>query len=76
MVVAGILFLIALIVLIEIPFLKGHGLNKELWVYIVLLLFGVSLSVAQSLHVNLPNPTEFIIAAFKPLSDALFHVLK
>ncbi len=75
-VVAGILAVTIAIIIIEVPSLRRRQLRKELWVFSIMLLFGVGLSIAKSLQVKIPNPVDWIIVVYKPLSDALLGLLK
>lgn len=72
----GIIAAAAVILAIEVPPLLKKKLKKELAVFSVLLIFGVGLGIAQALHMKIPNPTDWLIAIYKPLSDAIFGLLK
>ncbi len=74
--VAGIIAVTIAIFMFEVPSLRRKQLRKELWVFSILLLFGSGLSVALSLHMKIPNPLDLLIVVYKPLSDALFGLLK
>ncbi|CAG7646898.1 hypothetical protein ACFQI7_24295 [Paenibacillus allorhizosphaerae] len=73
--VAGILLAGALIAFIEAPYLLKHNRIKELGVFAGLLLFGITVSVLQSMRVPLPNPLDWITAAHQPISDFIFRLL-
>ncbi|CAG7637065.1 hypothetical protein PAESOLCIP111_03812 [Paenibacillus solanacearum] len=66
----------AMIVWIDAPSLWRRGLKKELGVFSVLLLFATVLSITQIMHLKLPNPSDWMIRVYKPLSDVLFHSLE
>ncbi|MET3699639.1 hypothetical protein SAMN05877753_112112 [Bacillus oleivorans] len=70
-VVAAALIIIA----IDVPHLKRKRLKKELWVFSVLLLIGVGLSIAHSFQITLPNPIRGMYMIFQPLSDFLYEIL-
>lgn len=74
--VAGILAVTIAIIIIEVPSLRRRQLRKELWVFSIMLLFGVGLSIAKSLQVKIPNSVDWITVVYKPLSDALLGLLK
>ena len=70
--IAGILGIAAIIIAIEVPTLKRKGMKKEQWLVYILLLLGTMLVIAQKLHIPLPNPSDWIIAVFKPISDIVY----
>ncbi|WP_408007522.1 hypothetical protein ACJROX_22950 [Pseudalkalibacillus sp. A8] len=76
MVIAGILLVAILIIVLEVPPLWKKKQKKELWVFSLLLLFGVGLSIAESLDLNIPNPLDWIATIYKPLSDLIMSLLK
>lgn len=76
MVITGIIAATIAIAMFEVPLLVKRRLRKELWVFFTLLLFGAGLSIAQSKHINIPNPLDWIKTIYKPLSDTLMGFLK
>ncbi|MFD2442840.1 hypothetical protein ACFSO7_02370 [Bacillus sp. CGMCC 1.16607] len=74
--VAGILVIVAIIIAIDVPPLLRKKLKKELWIFSILLLIGIVLSVAQVLEMKIPNPLEWIIAIYQPLSNMIDQLLK
>jgi hypothetical protein len=72
----GILAAAIAIIGIEVPRLRRKGLEKELWVFSLLLFFGTGLGIAKSLNLPIPNPLDWIIAVYKPASDALTRFLE
>ncbi|WP_141430992.1 hypothetical protein [Bacillus sp. 03113] len=74
--ILGIFVAAIVIVLIEVPTLLKKGFKKELWVFSILLLFGIGLSIAEALDAKIPNPLDWIAFVFKPFSDFLFDLLK
>ncbi|MGO4270332.1 hypothetical protein AB4Z22_10860 [Paenibacillus sp. TAF58] len=74
--VAGIVAVTIAIIMIEVPSLRRKQLRKEIWIFSILLLFGLGLSIAKSLQVKIPNPVDWITVVYKPLSDALLALLK
>ncbi|GED71123.1 hypothetical protein BRE01_48250 [Brevibacillus reuszeri] len=74
--VFGIVLAAVVITLFEVPLLLKSHLKKELWIFSFLLLLGVGISIAHSLHVKVPNPIDGIIQLYKPVSDYIDHVLK
>ncbi|GLB61695.1 hypothetical protein [Cytobacillus sp. NCCP-133] len=74
--ILGILLVVIVIVIIEVPSLLKKGLKRELWVFGILLLFGTGLNIAQGLQIDLPNPLDWINVVYKPFSDFLFGLFK
>ena len=74
--VAGILVIVGVIIAIDVPSLLRKKEKKELWVFFVLLLIGTSLSIAQALHIEIPNPVDWITVIYQPLSDLIETLLK
>lgn len=74
-VIAAILLVAIVIAMIEVPSLFRKRLRKELWVFTILLLLATGLSIAESLQVEIPNPIDWIIAIYKPISDAVTNML-
>lgn len=74
----GIFFVViaVVIVIIEVPSLLKKKLKKELWVFSILLIFGLGLSIAQSLNMDLPNPIDLIAFLYKPFSEFIYGFLK
>lgn len=68
--------LAVVIAIIEVPSLLKKKLKRELWVFSILLLFGGGLSIAQSLHMEIPNPVDWIAFIYKPFSDFIYGFLK
>ncbi|KAA9030668.1 hypothetical protein [Niallia endozanthoxylica] len=64
-----------IIIAIDVPYLKRNKLKKELWVFTILLLIGVGLSMAHSFHISLPNPMRGINTILHPLSNYLYELL-
>ena len=67
-----ILGIAAIIIAIEVPTLKRKSMKKELWLVCILTLFGTTLAIAQTLHIPLLNPADWIIAVYKPISDIVY----
>lgn len=62
---AGMFFII---ILYEVPRLIKDKMWRELIVFSVLMLFGMTMAYAQVLDLPIPNPTNAIIKVFKPVS--------
>lgn len=75
-VILGILAVAVVIAFIDVPSLLKQGLKKELWTFMILLLFGTGLSIAEGLQVDIPNPMDALAFIYKPLIDLLFGFLK
>lgn len=72
---AGILAGAAVIFIIEGRTLRKRHLMKEFWIFSILHLFATGLSLAQSMHVKIPNPLDAVIYIFKPFVDNLMKYL-
>ncbi|MCA1063051.1 hypothetical protein LS684_23960 (plasmid) [Cytobacillus spongiae] len=59
---------------VDFPHLKKS--RKELAVYVSIILFGISLFVAEAFHIEVPNPLEAIIFVFKPVTDWINKLFK
>ncbi|WLD91699.1 hypothetical protein [Alkalihalobacillus sp. AL-G] len=73
--IAGIIGIAILIIMIERPYFKKRKQKKELWVFLIFLLFGVGLSIAKALKLTIPNPTKGLTIIFKPLTDLIYNFL-
>ncbi|MGF7049601.1 putative membrane protein [Paenibacillus sp. DS2015] len=74
--IAGIIFIVAVIIVIDVPPLWRKKLFKELWVFSLLLLFGTVLAITQALHIKVLNPLDLIIAIYKPVANMVDIWLK
>ncbi|EFM11415.1 conserved hypothetical protein [Paenibacillus curdlanolyticus YK9] len=70
--IAGVMFGIAVIVIVELPTLRMANRARERWWFAVLLAVGAGLYIALCLEVSLPSPAGWIITVYKPLGVALF----
>lgn len=52
---------------VDFPKLKGN--KKELFTYIGLLLFGISLFAAKAFHLPVPNPLDAVVFIFMPITE-------
>jgi len=71
----GIVSAAILIFMAEAPSLLKNKAKRELWVFSVLLVIGVGLSITRGLNVSIPNPLDVLIIVYKPLSDLLTSLL-
>ncbi|RNB85964.1 hypothetical protein EDM56_18375 [Brevibacillus fluminis] len=74
--VLGILIVILIICLLEVPSLLKKKQRRELLAFSVLLLVGTGLNIALAMHIELPNPMDWIIAVYKPVSDMVDSLFK
>jgi len=65
-----------IIIFIDMPALLKQKRKKELRMFSVLLLCGISLNIAEALNWNMLNPLDWIAVMYKPLSDLLYGILK
>lgn len=71
----GIVIVAILIFMAEAPSLLKNKAKRELWVFSVLFVIGVGLSITRGLNVSIPNPLDVLIIVYKPLSDLLTSLL-
>ncbi|WZL73327.1 hypothetical protein QBE52_00900 [Clostridiaceae bacterium 35-E11] len=74
--IVAILIVAIVMVLYEVPTLIKSNANKELWTFFILLIFGVILSIMESLQRNIPNPFHWLTAIYEPFTKLLWNVLK
>lgn len=74
--ILGIINVGILIAVYEVPSLLRRNLKRELWMFFILLIFGVVLSILKSLRVDIPNPLYLLTIIYKPFSDFIFGILK
>lgn len=60
----------------EIPALRQQRSKRELWVFLLLLFLATGLNIAYFFRLPLKNPTEWIYAGYKPVSDFFLHYLQ
>lgn len=74
--VIGIVAVAALIAMAEVPGLWKKGQRKEVWVFMLLLLLGTGIGIAESLTRKVPNPLDWITSLYKPISDFIQTILR
>jgi hypothetical protein len=74
--ISGILATAGAIFIFEAPALFKGRFMKELWLFSIVLVVGTVLSILLSLHVEIPNPLDWIIAVYQPFNDLLNNNLK
>jgi len=74
--ILGILAVGIGIALYEVPTLLNKKLKRELWVFSILLIVGIILSIMESLNMDIPNPADWSNIIFKPFSDWIFSILE
>ncbi|WP_044337190.1 MULTISPECIES: hypothetical protein [Rossellomorea] len=72
----GLIIIAILIFVAEVPSLLRNKDKRELWVFSILFVIGVGLSIARGLKASIPNPMDVLIIVYKPLSDLLMSLLK
>ncbi|WP_147532774.1 hypothetical protein [Bacillus marasmi] len=65
---AGIVLTSLVIALFEVPKLKKEKAYKELFVFCFFLVNGTVLGILSALRVKIPNPVDWLIVVFKPIS--------
>ncbi|AJY75118.1 hypothetical protein [Paenibacillus beijingensis] len=73
---AAITLFAVMIAIAEVPLLVKNGLKKELWVFLITLLLGTGLSIAEGLRLQIPNPLDAAAFVLKPFSKLLSGILK
>lgn len=68
-------FIFIAIIVIETPGLVKKRMWRELAAFSVLLVIGMVYSYGQMLDLPLPNPTDYIMAIFKPVSQYFEKIL-
>ncbi|MFD0677289.1 MULTISPECIES: hypothetical protein [unclassified Paenibacillus] len=72
----GILFVGLLLAAYETPKLFKKRWWRELCVFTVLISVAVAVGIANSLHVQLPNPMDWIQVIYRPARDMLDAIFK
>ncbi|TKH45142.1 hypothetical protein NST83_01735 [Paenibacillus sp. FSL R10-2782] len=72
--ILGILLVAVAISMLEVPYMRKKRLKKELWLFSILLLLGVGISIAKALSWFIPTPLDWIAAVYRPFSDFLTHI--
>jgi len=62
--------------IVEIPKMLNGKLIRELVTFSVLLALGTLLVILKSLDVTIPNPSDFVIWVYKPISNILKSLLQ
>ncbi len=57
--------------IIEIPKMLKAGLRKELIVFLLLLAAGTALAVMKLFSIGIPNPTDFLVWVYSPVSGIM-----
>ncbi|WP_347548574.1 hypothetical protein ABFG93_13660 [Pseudalkalibacillus hwajinpoensis] len=69
--IIGISVVTAVITLYEVPKLMKNNQKRDLWVFSILMLMAFGLSMAETLHLPIPTPFDFITFLFRPMSRAI-----
>ncbi|MCU6710770.1 hypothetical protein M6D81_18930 [Paenibacillus sp. J5C_2022] len=75
MAIFGIVSAIALLAVIEVPFLWKKRMSKELTIYTGLMIFGMVLAIMKSMDLPLPNPLDWVAYIYGPASKLVDKVL-
>lgn len=74
--VLGVIVVAIGIAIYEVPSLIKKNLKKELFIFSILLVFALTLSIAKILYEDIPNPLDGLTVIYKPLSDLIIGILK
>lgn len=74
--IIGLIIIFLGVVAFEAPRLIKQKMWGELMAFSGLLLFGMVLSFAAALHIELPTPTAIIEAVFGPLAKLVISIVK
>ena len=74
--ISGILAAAGAIFIYEAPTLFKGRFMKDLWLFSIVLVVGTVLSILLSLHVEIPNPMDWVITFYQPFSNLLNNILK
>lgn len=72
--VIGIIVVAIGIVAYEAPILARKKLIKEIWVFSILLIFGVFISILNILRIDIPNPLNFLTNIYKPINNFISSI--
>ncbi|MFF2890318.1 hypothetical protein [Paenibacillus sp. NPDC057967] len=73
--VGGILTTAVIIAMLELPGLWKKRQVKEIWLFSILLLLGTGVGIAESLHIPLPNPLDWVSYIYRPIGQLLDSAL-
>ncbi|MDQ0116138.1 hypothetical protein [Paenibacillus harenae] len=74
--IVGVVLLSILLIRLEVPAMVKKKKNKELWLFSLMLLAGVTLTIAKVAQLPIPNPLDLITWVYRPASDMINHFLK
>lgn len=60
----------------EIPDMNKKGLRREKWAFAAILSLGTVLAVVKSLGMDIPNPSDWVMAVYKPAADLMKGVFE
>ncbi|AZS13427.1 hypothetical protein [Paenibacillus lutimineralis] len=69
-----ILGVTGLIIRFDVPSLMKNKYTKDLWVFSILLLIGVTMNVIVNVFQNVPTPLNALTTLFTPLNNLLEYV--
>lgn len=56
---------------LEVPTMWKNKHIKELWLFFLLLIAGVTLNIMEVMRVPIPNPIDGLIRLYGPIGDAI-----
>jgi len=76
MAIVGILATAVIISMLEVPGLWKKRYVKELYLFFILLLLGTGIGIAQSMHIPMPSPLDWLTYVYGPISKLVDNALK
>lgn len=73
---AGVVFVAVIIAWMEVPSLIRLRFYRELIVFSVVLVFGVSVAIAKMLRLPVPNPNDWVASVLGPFGEVIQNMLK
>lgn len=70
----GVLVAAGLILALELPALRKKKLRKELYAFLILLVIGTGLNLAEVLQIELPNPLDLFEPILRPIGEPLYQL--
>ncbi|WP_428909890.1 hypothetical protein [Niallia sp. Krafla_26] len=70
----GILVIGVAVILFEVPPLLKNKERRELTIFSLFLLTGITFNILLSFNVELPNPSDWLLKLFSPMDDFIERI--